>query len=75
MELTPEQEAVRETVRSFALEEIRPLAREADREESFPEDVWDELGGMDLLSLAVPEEYGGYDADGLTYAVATASMP
>ena len=69
MDLTPEQEAVRETVRSFALEEIRPLAREADREEEFPESVWDELGEMDLLSLTVPEEYGGYDADGLTYAI------
>ncbi|MEF8840915.1 MAG: acyl-CoA dehydrogenase family protein [Haloarculaceae archaeon] len=69
MDLTPEQEAVRETVRSFAVEEIRPVAREADREESFPEDVWDDLGRMDLLSLTVPEEYGGYDADGLTYAI------
>jgi alkylation response protein AidB-like acyl-CoA dehydrogenase len=69
MDLTPEQEAVRETVRSFAVEEIRPLAREADRNEEFPESVWDELGEMDLLSLTVPEEYGGYDADGLTYAI------
>jgi hypothetical protein len=69
MDLTPEQEAVRETVRSFALEEIRPLAREADREERFPETVWDALGEMDLLSLTVPEAYGGYDADGLTYAI------
>jgi len=69
MDLTPEQEAVRETVRSFALEEIRPLAREADRNQEFPEDVWDDLGEMDLLGLTVPEEYGGYDADGLTYAL------
>jgi len=69
MDLTPEQAAVRETVRSFAIEEIRPLAREADRNQEFPEDVWDDLGEMDLLGLAVPEEYGGYDADGLTYAI------
>jgi alkylation response protein AidB-like acyl-CoA dehydrogenase len=69
MDLTPEQEAVRETVRSFAVEEIRPLAREADEAESFPEAVWDALGEMDLLGLTVPEEYGGYDADGLTYAI------
>jgi len=69
MDLTPEQAAVRETVRSFAIEEIRPLAREADRNQEFPEDVWDDLGEMDLLGIAVPEEYGGYDADGLTYAI------
>ncbi|WP_435193920.1 acyl-CoA dehydrogenase family protein [Natronomonas sp. EA1] len=69
MELTPEQEAVRETVREVALEEIRPLARECDETETFPEGVWDRLGELDLLSLTVPEEYGGYDADGLTYAL------
>jgi alkylation response protein AidB-like acyl-CoA dehydrogenase len=69
MELSPEHQAVRETVREFALNEIRPLAREGDETETFPEEVWDALGEMDLLSLTVPEEYGGYDADGLTYAL------
>jgi alkylation response protein AidB-like acyl-CoA dehydrogenase len=69
MELSPEHEAVRETVRRFALDEVRPVAREADETETFPEEVWDELGGMDLLSMTVPEEYDGYDADGLTYAI------
>ena len=69
MDLTPEQQAVRETVREFALEEIRPVAREADEAESFPEDVWEGLAELDLTGLTVPEEYGGYDADGLTYAL------
>jgi alkylation response protein AidB-like acyl-CoA dehydrogenase len=69
MDLTPEQEAVRDTVREFALEEIRPVAREADEEESFPEEVWEGLAELDLTSLTVPEAYGGYDADGLTYAL------
>jgi alkylation response protein AidB-like acyl-CoA dehydrogenase len=69
MELTAEQEAVKETVRQFAMEEVRPVARETDEAETFPEDVWDALGELDLLSLTVPEEYGGYDADGVTYAI------
>ncbi|WP_276257756.1 acyl-CoA dehydrogenase family protein [Haloglomus litoreum] len=69
MDLTPEQQAVRDTVREFALEEIRPVAREADETETFPEDVWEGLAELDLTSLTVPEEYGGYDADGLTYAL------
>jgi alkylation response protein AidB-like acyl-CoA dehydrogenase len=69
MDLTPEQEAVRDAVREFALEEIRPVAREADEHEEFPEDVWEGLAEMDLTSLTVPEAYGGYDADGLTYAL------
>jgi len=69
MELTAEQEAVRETVREFASEEIRPTALEADRTQSFPEDVWDGLADLDLTGLTVPEEYGGYDADPVTAAV------
>lgn len=69
MELTTEQEAVRDVVREFAVEEIRPRAREADKTQTFPEDVWDGLAELDLTGLTVPEEYGGYDADGLTYAI------
>ncbi|WP_254764580.1 acyl-CoA dehydrogenase family protein [Natrinema marinum] len=69
MELTPEQEAVRETVREFASEEIRPTALEADRDEAFPEAVWDGLADLDLTGLTVPEEYGGYDAAPVTAAV------
>ncbi|MFP9193070.1 acyl-CoA dehydrogenase family protein [Natronosalvus vescus] len=69
MELTPEQEAIRDVVREFATEEIRPTALEADETETFPEEVWDGLAQLDLTGLTVPEEYGGYDADPVTYAI------
>ncbi|PSQ36543.1 acyl-CoA dehydrogenase [Halobacteriales archaeon QS_9_70_65] len=69
MDPTPEQEAIRETVREFAVEEVRPTAREADEMESFPEDVWDGLADIGLTAMTVPEEYGGLDVDGTTYAV------
>ena len=70
MELSPEQEAIRETVREFAVEEIRPTAREADETETFPEEAWDGLADLELTAMTVPEEYGGLDVDGMTYAVA-----
>ncbi|MCL9813013.1 acyl-CoA dehydrogenase family protein [Natranaeroarchaeum aerophilus] len=69
MDLSDEQAAVREVVREFAVEEIRPIAREADETEQFPEDVWDGLADLDLTGLTTPEAYGGYDADRVTYAV------
>jgi alkylation response protein AidB-like acyl-CoA dehydrogenase len=69
MDLSPEQKAICETVREFALEEIRPTAREADEDEEFPEDVWDGLADLELTAMTVPEEYGGLDVDGLTYAL------
>ncbi|WP_435346947.1 acyl-CoA dehydrogenase family protein [Haloarchaeobius sp. HRN-SO-5] len=69
MELTAEQTAVRDVIREFAAEEIRPVARECDEEQRFPEEVWDGLAELDLTGLTVPEEYGGYDADPMTYAI------
>lgn len=67
--LTDEQAAVRDLVREFAREEVRPGAREADATASFPEDVWDGLAELGLTGLTVPEAYGGFDADATTYAV------
>ena len=67
--LSAEERAVRELVREFAVEEVRPGAREADRTGEFPEDVWDDLADVDLTGLTVPEAYGGFDADRSTYAV------
>ncbi|WP_302081240.1 acyl-CoA dehydrogenase family protein [Salinibaculum rarum] len=69
MELTAEQAAIRDTVLEVAREEIRPTAAEADQTETFPEDVWETLAEMDLTALTVPDEYGGFDADRLTYAI------
>ena len=69
MELSAEQAAVRDTVREVAVEEIRPTAAEADRTETFPEGVWETLAELDLTALTVPEAYGGFDADRLTYAI------
>jgi alkylation response protein AidB-like acyl-CoA dehydrogenase len=67
--LSEETRAIRELVREFAVEEIRPGAQEADEQESFPEDVWDGLAEIDLTGLTVPAEYGGFGADRATYAV------
>jgi alkylation response protein AidB-like acyl-CoA dehydrogenase len=67
--LTAEQRAIRDVVHEFAVEELRPGAEEADREETFPEDAWDALAELDLTGLTVPEEYGGFDADRTTYSV------
>jgi alkylation response protein AidB-like acyl-CoA dehydrogenase len=69
MNLTEEQRSMHEVVREFAVEELRPADREGDATESFPEDAWDELADLDLTGLMVPAEFGGVDADRVTYAV------
>ena len=69
MDLTDEQQMIRDTVREFVEAEVAPVASEAEEQESFPEDVWDGLAELDLTSMTVPGAYGGFDADMLTYSV------
>lgn len=69
MELTAEQAAIRDVVREFATEELAPRAAEADRTQTFPEEVWDGLAELDLTGLTVPEEYGGFSSDRTTYSL------
>ncbi|MFB6153826.1 MAG: acyl-CoA dehydrogenase family protein [Halodesulfurarchaeum sp.] len=69
MELDAEQRAIRETVREVAEEEIRPVAAEADREQRFPEEVWDTLAELGMTAMTVPEEYGGLDLDTVSYSI------
>ena len=51
--------AFREQVRKFAAERIRQNSRQWDREQSLPDAIITELGGLGLLGLLTPEEYGG----------------
>jgi len=69
MELTSEQELIRDTIRDFVAEEVRDRVDEADEHQEFPEDVWDELAELGFAGLTIPEEYGGFDADEVTYSL------
>lgn len=69
MFLTQTQHQVRDMARAFADEMIRPVAEMLDREESFPADLYIEMGKLGLFGIGVPEELGGPGFDTLTYAV------
>ncbi|UCF78466.1 MAG: acyl-CoA dehydrogenase [Candidatus Eiseniibacteriota bacterium] len=70
MELTPEQEMVRKTVRKFAEEVVEPRAKEIDETQEFPWDVVKQMGQMGLLGICFPTEYGGAGLDNVCYAIA-----
>ncbi len=69
MKLTAEQELIRDTIREFVEAEVHDRVAEADENQQFPEDVWDELAELGFAGLTVPEEYGGFDADEVTYSL------
>src|SRR5436309_5938590 len=68
--LNEEQQAIRDTCRDFAEQEIKPLAEEMDRTGDFPYEVVRKMGELGLLGLPFPEEYGGAGADFLSYCIA-----
>lgn len=57
--LTEEQEMLREMVRDFATNELKPIAAEIDRNEAIPEEIIRKIGELGLLGAVFPPEYGG----------------
>ena len=57
--LTDEQRELRERIRTFVLEEVRPRTLELDEGCDYPRDLYDVLAREELLGLAIPTEYGG----------------
>ncbi len=68
--LSEDQELLRDTVRRFAEERIRPGVAERDRKHELPTEILQELGAMGLLGMFVPEQYGGAGVDLLAYVLA-----
>lgn len=70
MHLTEEQTMVRDMARAFAQERLAPTAAERDRSHAFPKAELAEMGGLGLMGMLVPEEYGGAATDHIAYALA-----
>jgi alkylation response protein AidB-like acyl-CoA dehydrogenase len=73
-ELSDEQKLLRDTVREFALAEVKPVAEELDRTKSFPYEIVSKLGGLGLMGIPFPQEYGGGGADTLSYVLAVEEL-
>src|SRR6187551_1587316 len=72
--LEDEQRLLRDTVRDFARNEVRPVAEELDREKRFPYEIVARMGELGWMGIPFPEEYGGGGADTLSYALAVEEL-
>jgi short/branched chain acyl-CoA dehydrogenase len=70
LDLSPEHELIRATVREFAERRVAPVAEELDREKRFPYELVAELADLGLMGMTIPEEYGGGGTDTVSYAIA-----
>ena len=57
--MSEEQELIRDTLREFAADTLRPIGRECDEASSIPEDVLQAAWELGLTSTQIPAEYGG----------------
>lgn len=71
---TQEQEAIRNRVRKFAEEEIRPAAFMMDQQNEFPQEAVKKLGELGLMGIPYPKEYGGAGLDVTSYAIAVEEL-
>ncbi|MET9472082.1 acyl-CoA dehydrogenase family protein [Streptomyces sp. NPDC002917] len=74
LELSEEQEAVRQLAKDFVAREITPHVVEWDRAENVDRSIVKKLGSLGFLGLTVPEEYGGSGGDHLAYCLVTEEL-
>ncbi|PKL83143.1 MAG: acyl-CoA dehydrogenase [Ignavibacteriae bacterium HGW-Ignavibacteriae-3] len=68
-ELNENQLSIKETIRSFAEEKIKPSIMEFDETQEFPLELMKQLGDLGFLGILVPEEFGGAGLGYVEYAL------
>jgi len=78
LHLSPEQLEIRDTVRDFVTEQIKPVVLDAGRldvcDRRLPMDLLDRASQMGLRTLALSEDRGGAGADHLTSCIVTEEL-
>jgi len=67
--LSQEQILLRNTVRKFAQEVIKPKAKALDEKEEFSVEITKQMADMGFLGAFLPEEYGGCNLDYVSYII------
>jgi alkylation response protein AidB-like acyl-CoA dehydrogenase len=68
-ELNDEQRLLRQTMRAFVDERIRPVAQDMEASGAYPDEIVAGMAELGLFGLMIPEEYGGLAADMVSLAI------
>ena len=68
--LDEELEALRQTVREFAVEVVAPVIGDYYERNEFPYEIVRQMGKMGLFGLPFPDEYGGMGGDYFALCIA-----
>jgi alkylation response protein AidB-like acyl-CoA dehydrogenase/rubredoxin len=71
---TEQHENLRNKIRKFAEEEVKPIAFKLDQDNEFPEEAVKKLGDMGVLGIPYSKQYGGAGLDVLSYAIAVEEL-
>ncbi len=72
--LSPQQAMVQSMYRDFAENEVKPLAKQVDAEEMFPEETVKKMAKLGMMGIYFPKEVGGAGGDILSYAMAVEEL-
>ncbi|MGW2486379.1 acyl-CoA dehydrogenase family protein [Streptomyces sp. NPDC001606] len=72
--LSEDERFVVRTVRDFVDKEVRPVVRELEHSDTYPEALIEQMKRLGVFGLAVPEEYGGTPVSMPCYVLVTEEL-
>ncbi|MBB5781183.1 acyl-CoA dehydrogenase family protein [Nonomuraea jabiensis] len=72
--LTTEEQAVVDTVRDFVEREVRPVARDLEHADAYPDELIEQMKRLGVFGLAIPEPWGEAPVSMPCYALVTAEL-
>jgi alkylation response protein AidB-like acyl-CoA dehydrogenase len=72
--LSPEERAIVDVVASFVDEQVRPVASGLEHDDTYPEDLIEQMKQLGIYGLAIPEPYGQTGVSTTCYAAVTEEL-
>ena len=72
--LNPEETAIVATVRDFVDREVMPQAHDLERANTYPESLIEQMKGLGIFGLMVPEPYGDAPVSTVCFALVTEEL-